>query len=217
MMRMANVGTWTIRLAVAAMLAAAPAAASAQEVDIKGYGLIGNMSFSASESFDAVLGTSSGVIFGGGAEVGLPFGGVYFGAGAWRFNDEGERVFVSGSEIFPLGIPLTVEITALEITGGWRFKNLSSRVVPYAGGGWSSFAYSETSVFAEHDEDVDERFNGWHLLGGAEFRVARWLGVGGEIAYTSVPDALGAGGVSELFDETNLGGTSVRLKISVGR
>jgi hypothetical protein len=41
--------------------------------------------------------------------------------------------------------------------------------------------------------------------------------VAGEIAFTSVPDALGVGGASEAFDETNLGGTSYRLKISVGR
>ena len=64
---------------------------------------------------------------------------------------------------------------------------------------------------------MDERFNGFHILGGVEFKATRWLGVGGEIAFTSVPDALGAGGVSEAFDEDNLGGTSYRLKISVGR
>ena len=126
-------------------------------------------------------------------------------------------MFVSGSEVFPLGIPLTVEVTPLEITGGWRFKNLWSRVVPYVGGGWSSYDYKETSEFADASENVDDRFTGWHLLGGVEFKVARWVGVGGEIAFTSVPDALGPGGASEAFDETNLGGTSYRLKISIGR
>ena len=110
-------------------------AAGAQGIDIKGYGLVGGMSFAASESFDAVLDTSSGVIFGGGAEVGLPWGGLYFGVGAWRFSEEGERVFVSGSEVFPLGIPLTIEVTPIEVTGGWRFKNVSPRFVPYVGGG----------------------------------------------------------------------------------
>jgi outer membrane protein W len=126
-------------------------------------------------------------------------------------------VFVSGSDVFPLGIPVDVEITPIEITGGWRFTTISSRLVPYAGAGWSSYAYKETSQFADADENVDERFNGWHILGGVELKLARWLGVGGEVAYTSVPDALGAGGASEAFDETNLGGTSFRLKISVGR
>jgi hypothetical protein len=210
--------TWIIRLAAcAACLAATGGAASAQAVDIKGYGMVGGMNFDAADSFDAVFGTSSGTIFGGGAEVGLPWGGLYVGVGAWRFSDDGERVFVSGSEVFRLGIPLSVEITPVEITGGWRFKNIWARLVPYAGAGWSSYAYKETSDFADAGEDVDERYNGWHILGGAEFRVTRWLGIGGEIAFSSVPDALGAGGASEAFDETNLGGTSYRLKISVGR
>ena len=208
---------WTFGLLACGLIAVAPAVARAQDVDIKGYGMFGSVNFSASESFDAVLGSSSGFILGGGGEVGLPWGGLYVGVGAWRFSEEGERVFVSGSEVFPLGIPLTVEVTPVEITGGWRFKNLWSRVVPYAGGGWSSYSYKETSEFADSAENVEERFNGWHILGGAEFRVTRWLGVGGEIAFASVPDALGVGGVSEAFDETNLGGTSYRVKISVGR
>ena len=191
--------------------------AGAQGIDIKGYGLVGGMSFAASESFDAVLDTSSGVIFGGGAEVGLPWGGLYFGVGAWRFSEEGERVFVSGSEVFRLGIPLTIEVTPIEVTGGWRFKNVSPRFVPYVGAGWSSYAYKETSDFADAGDNVDDRFSGFHILGGAEFKLTRWLGVGGELAWTTVPDALGTGGASRAFDETDLGGVSYRLKISVGR
>ena len=201
----------------AVILLSLASGAGAQGVDIKGYGLVGGMSFAASESFDAVLDTSSGVIFGGGAEVGLPWGGLYFGVGAWRFSDEGERVFVSGSEVFRLGIPVTIEVTPIEVTGGWRFKSISPRLVPYVGAGWSSYAYKETSDFAEAGDNVDERFSGFHVLGGAEFKLSRWLGVGGELAWSTVPDALGAGGASRAFDETDLGGVSYRLKISVGR
>jgi len=200
----------------AAFLVTLVSAAGAQGIDIKGYGLVGGMSFAASESFDAVLDTSSGVIFGGGAEVGLPWGGLYVGVGAWRFSEQGERVFVSGSEVFRLGIPVTIEVTPIEVTGGWRFKNFSTRFVPYVGAGWSSYAYKETSDFADGD-DVDERFSGFHILGGAEFKLTHWLGVGGELAWTTVPDALGTGGASRAFDETDLGGVSYRLKISVGR
>ena len=161
-------------------------AAGAQGIDIKGYGLVGGMSFAASESFDAVLDTSSGVIFGGGAEVGLPWGGLYFGVGAWRFSEEGERVFVSGSEVFRLGIPVTIEVTPIEVTGGWRFKNVSTRLRAVcrrrAG---ARYAYKETSDFADAGDDVDERFSGFHILGGAEFKLTRWLGVGGELAWTT--------------------------------
>jgi len=110
-----------------------------------------------------------------------------------------------------------VDITPIEVTAGWRFKQISPRLVPYVGGGWSSYSYKETSDFAVTGDDVDERFNGFHILGGVEFKAARWLGIGGEIVFSRVPNALGVSGVSEAFDEDNLGGTSYRLKISVGR
>jgi hypothetical protein len=191
--------------------------AGAQGFDLKGYGLVGSTTFAATESFEAVTGSASGPVFGGGVEVGLPLGGLYVGVGGWRFEEQGERVFVSGSQVFPLGIPVTVQVSPIEVTGGWRFKNLSPRLVPYAGAGWSSYAYKEVSSFAAAGEDVDERFSGFHILGGAEFRIARWLGVGGEVAWARVPDALGRDGVSQAFEETDLGGTSFRLKISIGR
>lgn len=205
-------------LSLTVVLLGLAAPASAQGIDIKGYGLFGSMTFTASDTFDAVLDRTSGPILGGGAEVGLPFGGLYVGVGGWRFKEDGERVFVSDSgDVFRLGIPVTVEITPIEVTAGWRFKNLSRRFIPYVGAGWSSYAYRETSDFAADGEDVDERFSGYHILGGAEFKVMRWLGVGGEVAWTSIPDGLGAGGASQAFDETDLGGTSVRLKVSIGR
>ena len=80
-------------------------AAGAQGIDIKGYGLVGGMSFAASESFDAVLDTSSGVIFGGGAEVGLPWGGLYVGVGAWRFSERGRARVRLGLRGVPPGHP----------------------------------------------------------------------------------------------------------------
>lgn len=211
--------TWISRLAWGVALLAIPAAgaAGAQPIDIKGYGMVGNVSFTAADSFDAVLGSSSGILFGGGAEVGIPLGGLYVGVGGWRYEQDGERVFVSGGQVFPLGIPVTVQVTPIEITGGWRFRNLSQRMVPYAGAGWSSYRYQETSQFAEAGEDVDQRHTGFHILAGAEFRLTTWLGVGGEVAWARIPDALGEGGASEAFDETDLGGTSLRLKISIGR
>jgi hypothetical protein len=149
--------------------------------------------------------------------VGLPWGGLFFSVGASRFSAEGERVLVLDGQVYPLGIPLTVKVTPVEVTGGWQFRGLSRRFVPYVGGGFSSYAYQESSSFAAAGEDTDERFSGYHVLGGAEVKLASWLGVGGEFTWTTVPDALGAGGVSEAFDETDLGGTSLRLKITIGR
>jgi len=187
-------------------------------VEIGGYAMFGNISFAAADSFDATLGESSGPIFGGGARVGLPWGGLFIDVGAWRFRGEGERAFVFDGEVIPLGIPVDVTVTPLEISGGWRFRFRSvPKLIPYVAGGFTSLKYQETSDFSTPDEDVDENFTGYHVLGGAEYKITAWLGVAGEASWTTVPDAIGDAGVSEVFNETNLGGTTLRLKITIGR
>jgi hypothetical protein len=187
-------------------------------LQIRGYGTIGVVNFAAVDSFDAVLGTRSGPVIGGGAAIDLPLGGLFVDLGAWRFSKAGERAIVIGSEVVPLGIPLEVTIIPVEVSGGWRFRlRQAPRVIPYAGGGYTSYGYKETSSFAATGEDVDERFHGYHLLGGVEFKIRRWLGLAGEVAWTAVPNAIGDAGVSAAFDETDLGGTSFRLKVTVGQ
>lgn len=187
-------------------------------IQIGGYAMVGRGDFTAAESFDAILGGHSGPIFGGGARIGLPFGGLFVDVGAWRFHDEGERVFVTGNEIVPLNIPVEVTITPFEISAGWQFRlRRVPKLVPYLAGGFTSYGYEETSQFSTGAEDADERFTGYHAMGGADYRITRWIGIGGEFVWTTVPDAIGEAGVSALFDETDLGGTSVRLKITIGR
>lgn len=187
-------------------------------LEIGGYAMIGLMNFTAADSFDVILGSPSGTIYGGGARVGLPVGGLFVDVGAWRFHGEGERAFVFQGQDFPLGIPVEVTVTPLELTAGWQFRLRSApKFRPYVGGGFSSYGYKETSEFATGSEDVDERFSGYHLLGGAEYRISRWVSLSGEAAWTTVPDAIGDTGVSAAFDETDLGGTSFRFKITFGR
>lgn len=192
-------------------------APQSRSIQIGGYGMFGLFNFTAVETFDAVLGKPSGNIYGGGGTVGLPLGGLFVDIGAWRFKEVGERVFINNGEVFHLGIPVTVTITPLEITGGWKFRRRNSRLVPYAGGGVTIYGFKETSTFSTPAEDLDERFNGYHILGGVEYKVMRWLGLGGEVTWTTIPDAIGTGGASKAFGENDLGGTSFRAKITVGR
>lgn len=192
-------------------------AAPAERLGIQGFGMAGISFFAASETFDAIVGASRAPIFGGGLRVTIP-GGAYAEVGAWRFSKDGERAFVDeNTRVFPLGIPATVTMTPLEITAGWRYRGLGPRVTPHIGAGFTSLRYEETSDFAENDEDVSDRFNGFHVVGGAELRLSRWVGLAGDVVWTSVSDAIGKGGVSETFGEDNLGGTSIRLKIILGR
>lgn len=191
---------------------------SSTDIGIIGYATFGRVSFTADRSFDAILGDSSGPIVGGGVRVDLRMGGLFFDVGAWRFRGTGERAFIFQDRVIPLGIPVHVTAVPLEIAGGWRFHvNRWQRFIPYVAAGLTSMRYREESDFSTSQENDDKTFGGPLVRAGAEYKIMRWLGVGGEAAWNSLPDALGEGGVSQAFKETNLGGTSFRFMITVGR
>jgi hypothetical protein len=199
-----------------------PAPPPSRAVEIGGYVTTGLMNFTAADSFDVILGEPSGPIFGGGGRIGLPWrvalGGPFVDAGAWRFSGEGERAFVFNGQEFDLNIPVDITITAFELSGGWQFRiPRLLRLRPYVAGGYSSYSYREESEFASAAENIDDRFGGYHVSGGAEFKITRWLGAAGEVNWTTIPEAIGESGVSAEFDEHDLGGTSFRFKITIGR
>lgn len=203
-----------------ATLSAGSGSASAQTrplFTVRGFGDLGSVSFTARDSFDAILGRNRGPIFGGGVEV-LERHNLFVNFRASRFRESGERVFRFNGELFPLGIPVTVTVMPIELTGGYRF-DFGSRVVPYGGGGVSWYRYKETSRFATDAENVNERFNGYQILGGAEVRIWKWIAAAGEVQWASVPDALGQdpNGISREFNEKDLGGTTIRFKVVIGR
>jgi hypothetical protein len=177
---------------------------------------LGLTSFTASDSFEAVVGSSSGPVFGGGIEL---VERAYFLVGrAARFSSAGERVMHFRGEVFRLGIPAQVTVIPFELTGGYRFRT-RGRLVPYAGGGIGWHRYEESSDFASGDENVSETFTGYQLVGGAEVRLSRYFGAAGEVQWTTVPNALGQerSGVSTEFGETNLGGFTFRARLIIGR
>jgi hypothetical protein len=174
-------------------------------------------SFAAIDTFDASFGKTYFPFFGGGVQVVID-DHWFAELSASRFRQTGERAFLSGGKPFKLGIPLTATITPFEITGGYRFRlRQFPGVRPYAGAGFGSYAYRETSSFSEAGEDVDIRHSGLVANGGAEFRLHRWLGLAVDVQYSHVPGILGAGGVSQQAGESDLGGVAARFKLVVGR
>jgi opacity protein-like surface antigen len=197
-------------------LAAVPAAG--QTFTIRGFGDLGATAFTAQQSFEAIVGSRSGVVFGGGVEAILPQH-IFIDVRASRFKKTGSRVFVSDGDQFDLGIDDTVTITPVEISAGYRFMRPRRTIVPYVGGGIGWHRLQETSTGADQTtEDVDETFHGYHVLGGVDFRLTRIISVAGEAQWSTVPNALGQNptGVSTAFGETDLGGTTVRVKLVVG-
>jgi hypothetical protein len=185
-------------------------------LQVRGFGVVAQDWFTASSTFKAVLGSGSGTEYGGG--LSFTEGPGFLDISARRFKKDGERVFVTDSgTVFPLGIPTSVTMTPLDITAGWRFRPLFRRVRPYLGAGYTRLTYEESADFAQDGDNVKESFNGFHVLAGGEVRFGRLVGFAGEVAWTSIADALGDAGASKAFGETNLGGTSARLKLVIGR
>jgi opacity protein-like surface antigen len=201
--------------------AAAARPAPRQKAIIRGFGDVGATLFSAADTFNATLGSSMGVFIGGGGEVVLP-SRFFVNVHVSHFAKSGERVFVDDDgEVFPLGIDMKVGITPIEFSAGYRFqpRGRTRNMTPYVGGGIGWHRYSETSDFADSGEDVSATLTGYHALGGVEFRMRRPFALAGEAQWTTVPDAFGTGlgSASEVLDESNLGGISLRVRFVIGR
>lgn len=206
----------SVAVAIAVMLLGSSADAQ-DRFTVRGFGDIGWTTFAAERSFNAVLGSDTGRVLGGGVEALLPRH-VFVNLRASRFREVGQRVFLFNGEQFDLGIPTTITVTPIELTGGYRF-DFGWRLVPYGGAGLGRHRYEETSQFAEASENVSERFTGYHVMGGVEVRLATWIGAAAETQWATVPDALGTdpNSVSHEFNESGLGGATFRLKVVVGR
>lgn len=183
-------------------------------LEIRGIAMVAQNWLAAGSTFQAVLGTSQATELGGG--ISLTQGSYFIDVTARRFARDGERVFVQNGQVYPLGIPTTVTMTPIDVSVGYRFRPFG-RLRPYAGGGYTRMQYEETADFASSGDDVSESFNGFHLVGGGEWRLARFVGIATEAAWTRIAKAIGDAGASKAFGEDDLGGASIRLKVVIGR
>lgn len=201
----------------------------------QGFGLFGWQTFTASQSFSAILGSDRDSYWGGGVRF-IERSGAYMQVDASRFEHTGTRAFVLDGQVFPLGIPTTVAVTPIEVTFGYEFNlrrtpspppgrrapvraatSGPSRIAPYVGGGLGLVRYAESSSFDTDEEGVSENFKSYLVTGGVHVNVWRWLGTGVDVHYRWVPDALGTAGVSKDFEETDLGGLGVAVRVTFGR
>jgi hypothetical protein len=112
-----------------------------------------------------------------------------------------------------LGFPLSIRITPVYVTAGYRFRD-GKMLVPYAGLGGSLTSFTEESSVAGRPFNVSRSETGFHVVGGAE--VGKGLvRFGAEVGWTTVPDAVGFGGVSAVYNESDLGGWSVLGKVVI--
>ena len=176
------------------------------------------LSMSASGTFDAVIGKSQFTAVGGGVEVTNLVSRVFARVAFSTTSAVGERAVIINNRPFPLGIPLELKMSPVEVAAGWRQRlDRRGRFVGYGGAGWLGVGYQETSEFGSGDDNTDERFSGYLVFGGVD--VDLWKGVfaGVEAQYRTVPDAIGDGGISRQLGETDLGGSVLRVMFGFRR
>jgi len=181
-------------------------------IGVLGFGEFGYARFAAHQSFQAVTGSSGDGFLGAGGEVRV--GNLFVNASVNRFTAGGQRVYVTDGQVFKMGVPVNITLTPVAVTAGWRFAH--DRTTPYFGGGIGRIHYQERFSFADTNENVDETFSSYHVVGGVEFRNG-WVATGFEVQYSRVPDSIGVGGASAAFQESDLGGVVARIRILVGR
>jgi hypothetical protein len=200
--------------AVGVLLLAGSARASDFEVGLAG----GYFDFvQASNSANAVFGSSGGFVFGADASFALSHK-LYLGFGGRFFTKDGERVFVAGpgSQVFPLvNEPLSARLVPLEATIGLRFME-GKTIRPYLGVGPGLTLYHEESTVGGVTTSLDETKFSAHIVAGLEFG-QRDVRFGLELNFAIVPNAIGVGGVSQVYNEKDLGGLTVLGRIVFGR
>jgi hypothetical protein len=198
-------GTSIARSAALALLAAAPAAAQTSIGLEAGYADL----TAARRSAQAVFGSSGGMTFGLSARRALGRS-AFAGVTARLFRRQGERAFVASpsAPAFPLGHPLTVQVVPVYGTFGWRFSPHAA-FVPYAGAGVGVALYRETSTVAGLDLDPVSRTKPSGLLFAGVERGRGRIRLGLEGSYAAAPNTLEAGGVGDVYDETDVGGFAV--------
>ena len=199
-----------------AVLVATPAFAQFHGIDVRPFALATEQRFDASTTFNAVSASPAETFWGGGVDV-VIHKAYFLDLTISHMSKGGQRAFINEGHVFRLGIPLRVTMMPVEITGGYRFRSINSRIIPYVGAGIGSYSYGETADFSEQGEDVDLRHSGFVLMGGLEFRLSKWVAVAGDGQYTSVPGVFGQSGLSKDAGEDNLGGIAVRVRVILGK
>jgi hypothetical protein len=192
------------------LVAARPSAAGELAVEAQ----LGYFDMAAHSSAKALFGSSGGLTFGGAVRYGV-WRGAFVSAGLRSFSKDGERVFVlsPGSPVQKLGFPVSVKLTPVLLTAGYRFRQ-GRLVVPYAAIGAAITSYSEKSDVAGESFDYDTTRTGFVGAAGVEVGRGRFR-FGLEAGYSSVSGAVGLAGVSKVYGEDNLGGFHLVGKVGV--
>lgn len=201
-------------LALAALLLKAPPAHAGSLTFLLDGGL--RTMTNSPDTEKAIFGSKQG--FGGGLGVSYDRGPRWrFGVDVRRVSREGERAFAMDrtSEAFRLGHPLTLTLIEGVASASYRFGALGP-VSPYLTVGGGIASWKESSDIA----GLIEKANGTAGLFEARLGLERQAGrlrLALEGGITMVPNAVGVGGISKVYEEKDLGGLFVAARIGFSR
>ena len=156
--------------------------------------------------------------FGAGLGVSLDHGSRFrFGLDLRRVVRSGERAFAADrtSPAFQLGHPLDFTMNQAMATASYRFSKLGP-VRPYLTAGAGVASWKEESNVAglvESASGTSALFEG--RLGVERQRGRARFALEGGITF--IPNAVGVGGISQIYEEKDLGGLFVVAKIGFSR
>ena len=186
--------------------APAPAAAAPHgwrpgvgRIRLRLFGEFAFQTFTASQSFKAIFGSSTGFFYGGGVDMtfephpvaerrrhALPEDG--------RAGVRVERRVVSAGR-------RRARVDHAHHVQRRRIGSAQKGFTPYVGGGAGAVVYRETSDFANADENVSKTGTAFQVLGGVELPLGQHLSAAVEGQYQGVTGILGDTGVSQVFNE----------------
>jgi opacity protein-like surface antigen len=191
-----------------------------RHIGVQGVAMAGVNWMSASKSLEASGLSTKPLEIGGGVQVTNIWHDLFAQVNVSRLSTDGERTFVDeDGTSFPLGVPLSVKATYLDVSAGWKviqLRDTGRPLLSYFGGGVGRVRYEERSPFALPGDDVDTTATSYHILGGVGVKVLSWLGIAGEVRYRWVPNLLGEGGTSAALDDNNFGGLNVGGGVTLG-
>jgi hypothetical protein len=91
------------------------------------------------------------------------------------------------------------------------------RVIPYVGGGIGFVRLTEEGAFSTGTDNVSETHTSYHVKGGLDFSIQRWLAAGVTGGVRWVPDGLAGSGIAQEFGETALDHFFFAARVTIGR
>jgi opacity protein-like surface antigen len=191
-----------------------------RHIGVQGVAIAGVNWMSPSKSLEASGLSTKPIEIGGGVQVTNIWHDLFAQVNVSRLSTDGERTFVDDDGTpFPLGIPLSVKATYIDVSAGWKViqvRETGRPLLSYFGGGVGRVRYEERSPFALPGDDVDTTATSYHIVGGVEVKVLSWLGIAGEVRYRWVPNLLGEGGTSAALHDNNFGGFAAGAGVTLG-